>query len=239
MIRMPKFRSMVQHRMLINYRVDADVARTLVPEGMRPQLVNGYAVAGICHIVQSRLRPSWLAAPVGMGVEGTAHRISIEWDDETGTHAGVYIFERHTSSPFANLFGGFFAPGVHNRARITSAIGGEVMKLDLEAGQFSAHAEVVVADSFSSALFGDDLSVASNFFREGSVGWSPDRRGTLESVQIDTGAWTVVPGAARTIRSHYYDALPTAVLDHVFVLRDVEFHWSKPAYAAPSAAAFV
>lgn len=237
MIRMPRFRSMVKHRMLINYRVDAEVARTLVPEGVRPQLVNGSAVAGICHIVQKNLRPSWLGAPVGLRVEGTAHRIAVEWDDETGTHAGVYIFQRHTPSRFANLFGGFFAPGVHEHARITSSVGGDLMTLELGAERFSASAQIAIADEFRSELFGDDLRAASDFFRAGSIGWSPDRAGNLEAIQIETDAWTVAPTTPLHVASAFYDALPpgSATLDCVLVLRDVPFDWSVPAGGAPRA----
>lgn len=227
---------MVKHRMLINYRLDANFARTLVAEGMRPQLVNGYAVAGICHIVQNRLRPSWLGLPVGLAVEGTAHRIAVEWDDETGTHAGVYIFMRHTNSRFANLFGGFFAPGVHNRARIASSIGGEVVRLELSADGYAADAEVAIADEFHSVLFRDDLQAASNFFRAGSIGWSPDRHDRLEAVQIDSGQWTVSPATVLHLESAFYDALG-AELDNVIVLRDVPFDWSAPEISAPRAAA--
>jgi len=40
--------SVNERRLLVNYRVDPDVAATLLPAPLRPKLVNGWAVAGIC-----------------------------------------------------------------------------------------------------------------------------------------------------------------------------------------------
>ena len=233
MIRMPKFSSTVQHRMLINYRVDPVVARSLVPAGMRPQIVDGSAVAGICHIRQNRLRPAWLKVPVGLAAESSAHRIAVEWDDATGTHTGVYIAERHSSSRLAQLLGGRLVPGVQKRARFRSSTGGDLIHLELDSPATKVTADVELTDEFHSELWGDDLHAASEFFRCGSVGWSPSHEGTLEALQIDTDGWKVVPATALNVESSYFDARPagSAVLDCVLVLRDVPFGWSVPATA--------
>jgi len=46
----------------------------------RPQLVHGWAVAGICLIRLGRLRPSRVPSAVGLRSENAAHRIAVEWD---------------------------------------------------------------------------------------------------------------------------------------------------------------
>jgi hypothetical protein len=74
--------SVVERRLLVNYRVDPDTAASLVPPLMRPQLVGGWAVAGICLIRLGQVRPSWLPGWVGLRSESAAHRIAVEWDDK-------------------------------------------------------------------------------------------------------------------------------------------------------------
>ena len=49
------------------------------------------------------MRPGWFAPRVGLRSENVAHRIAVEWDEGSGTRAGVYIFGRHTSSLFPVL----------------------------------------------------------------------------------------------------------------------------------------
>ena len=235
MIRMPKFSSTVQHRMLINYRVDPVVARGLLPEGMRPQLVDGSAVAGICHIQQHSLRPAWLRLPLGLRAESSAHRIAVEWDDEAGTHSGVYVAERHSSSRLVRWAGGRLVPGVQKRAKFHCSTGGDLIHLQLDSPATQVSADVALSDRFESRLWHDDLAAASDFFRDGSVGWSPSHDGGLEALQIDTDSWKVVPADAIQVTSSYFDSLPagSAEIDCVLVLRNVPFDWSIPAVAAP------
>jgi hypothetical protein len=230
-----KFSSTVQHRMLINYRVDPVVARSLVPTGMRPQLVDGSAVAGICHIQQNQLRPAWLKLPIGLAAESSAHRIAVEWDDATGTHSGVYVAERHSSSPLVRLAGGRLVPGVQKRARFRSSTGGDLIHLELASPATQVTADVELTDDFHSELWGDDLHAASEFSRCASIGWSPSREGTLEALEIDAPGWNVVPATALRVESSYFDALPagSAVLDCVLVLRNVPFNWSIPERVEP------
>ena len=47
--------SVIERRLLVNYRVDPGVARSLLPAPLRPQVVNGWAVAGICLIRERRV----------------------------------------------------------------------------------------------------------------------------------------------------------------------------------------
>jgi hypothetical protein len=44
-MQLPEIQRVVEHRLLINYRVAPDVAARLLPQPFRPQLVRGWAVA--------------------------------------------------------------------------------------------------------------------------------------------------------------------------------------------------
>ena len=44
-MRPPTMSSVIERRLLVNYRVDPEVATSLLPAPLRPQLVNGWAVS--------------------------------------------------------------------------------------------------------------------------------------------------------------------------------------------------
>jgi uncharacterized protein YqjF (DUF2071 family) len=57
----PVIQGVIDRRLLLNYRVDADVVATLLPAPFRPKIHTGYAIVGICpwrrHHRSSRLEP--------------------------------------------------------------------------------------------------------------------------------------------------------------------------------------
>jgi len=108
--------SVIERRLLVNYRVDPTVAASLLPTPLRPQLVNGWAVAGICLIRLGRLRPGWIPGWAGMRTENAAHRVAVEWDAMGGRQSGVYIPRRDSNSAVTVLAGGRLFPGEHHRA---------------------------------------------------------------------------------------------------------------------------
>ncbi len=57
-MRVPTMQGVIERRLLINYRLDRDVAATMIPAPFQPQLVNGWAVDGICLIRLGQLRPA-------------------------------------------------------------------------------------------------------------------------------------------------------------------------------------
>jgi len=78
----------VERRLLVNYRADPETTARLVPAPLRPQQVNGWAVAGICLIRLGRLRPRHVPAVLGLRSENAAHRIAVEWDTPGGLATG-------------------------------------------------------------------------------------------------------------------------------------------------------
>ena len=102
-MRQPPLSSTVERRILVNYRVDPRAAADLLPAPLRPQLVRGYAVAGICLLRLGDVRPDWLPKAVGLRSENAAHRIAVEWDGPHGVETGVYIPRRDTASRLNTL----------------------------------------------------------------------------------------------------------------------------------------
>lgn len=228
--RAPNLAATIERRLLINYRLDPVVAQSLLPAALRPQLVDGSAVAGICLLRLGALRPTWFTPPVGWGAENAAHRIAVEWDDASGTHAGVYIPERHSASWLPVVVGGRFFPGVHKHATFAGAESSDRVQVTMTAADTRVRADVEITDDWASSLFAT-VTDASSFFQNGSVGWSPSHDGqSLEGLQLKTTKWRVEPGAAVSVESSFFDALPTgsAALDNVLVMRNVPIEWSAP-----------
>lgn len=227
---LPSLTAVIERRLLINYALDPSVAADLLPDGLRPQLVSGSAVAGVCLIRLADMRTPWMPRALGWGAENAAHRIAVEWDDEGGTRQGVYIPVRHSASWVPVAVGGRLFPGVHRHARFTGSETPNRIRVELSASDLRVSADVAVVSEWRSRLF-STVDDASAFFRAGSTGWSP-RRGSdgLDGLTLETEHWAVEPGRLLNVESSFFDALPegSARLDSVLVMREVPIVWSVP-----------
>jgi hypothetical protein len=227
---LPSLTAVIERRLLINYALDPSVAADLLPDGLRPQLVNGFAVAGVCLIRLGDMRAPWMPRALGWGAENAAHRIAVEWDDDGGTQQGVFIPVRHSASWLPVAVGGRLFPGVHRHARFVGSETANRIRVELAASDLRVSADVAVVSEWRSRLF-PTVDDASAFFRAGSTGWSP-RRGSaeLDGLTLETEQWKVEPGRLLNVESSFFDALPegSARLDSVLVMRDVPIQWGVP-----------
>lgn len=223
-------RAQVRRRLLVTYRVDPDVAQSLIPEPFRPQLVDGSAVAGVCMIGLHSIRPGWLRPHVGFRSENIAHRIAVEWSEYGETRTGVYILERHSSSILPVLVGGRLFPGVQKRGRVDLDESETRFRVQMSAPGTHVAVDVELGGAWTSTLF-PTVDTASTFYEHGSVGWSPKRNGAgAEPLQLTSPDWKVEPAHAISVQSSFFDALPagSAVLDSVVAMRDLPFFWDTP-----------
>ena len=112
----PTIKGIIDRRLLVNFRVDPLILSRVLPS-LRPQMVNGFGIAGICLIRLKGLHPTWLPSLPGWSSENAAHRIAVEWDRDGEVCRGVYIPRRDTDSRLAVGVGGRFFPGIHHHAR--------------------------------------------------------------------------------------------------------------------------
>ncbi len=95
----PAIRGIIRRRILLNYRVAPDSVQRVLPSNFRPKLVKGHAIAGICLIRLENVRPKGFPSFTGISSENSAHRIAVEWNDESGRlHEGVFVPRRDTDS---------------------------------------------------------------------------------------------------------------------------------------------
>ena len=159
-------RAQVRRRLLISYRVNPEVAQTLIPEPFRPQIVDGSAVAGVCMIGLQSVRPGWIRPRLGFRTENVAHRIAVEWDEGGVTRSGVYIVERHSSSLLPVLGGGRLFPGVQKRARFKLDETASRFRVTMSAPGTHVAVDVELGGPWNSSLF-PTVEDASSFHEHG------------------------------------------------------------------------
>lgn len=231
--------SEIQRRLLVNYRADPDVVSPLLPQGFRPQLVNGWSLVGICLIRLGDLRPYGLPASVGITTENAAHRVAVEWDSAQGVQYGVYVPRRDTASALTVLVGGRLFPGTHHRARFDVEETDDRVRVAYTSrdGSVAVDAEVVVAEKLNGSSLFRDLDEASVVFRGAPVGLSPRRDGRLETVALQTDAWAIEAADPVRVTSSFWDnrsrfPAGSVQLDSALRMRQVPVTWASQPFAA-------
>jgi hypothetical protein len=230
----PPLIGVVERRLLVNYRTDPDVTARLLPAPLRPVLVNGWAVAGICLIRLGHLRPRRVPAVFGLRSENAAHRIAVEWDTGAGPRQGVFIPRRDSGSRTNTVIGGRLFPGTHHRARFDVRETGTDIRVGFAAADPATGVDVHVRATgrwTGSELFAG-IGEASEFFRRGADGYSAtaDEHG-LDGLRLRTDRWSVEPVEVIEARSSFFDdrsRFPerTAVLDCALLMRDLLATWN-------------
>ncbi|GGV99054.1 hypothetical protein GCM10010230_24190 [Streptomyces narbonensis] len=225
----------------MNYRVAPDTAARLLPGPLRPQLVHGYAVAGICLLRLGSVRPDWAPKAFGLRSENAAHRIAVEWDGPGGVETGVYIPRRDTASRLNVWAGGRLFPGEHGRADFEVHETPDQVRVALATrdGDTRVDVTVEVSDELRDSELFADLAEASRFFRRGAKGFSATNSGChLDGMELSTDAWHVEAGRVRSAASSFFDdpdCFPSgsATLDCALIMRDVPVSWRPlPAMAS-------
>ncbi len=232
-MRLPTILGIIRRRILVNYRVDADVIQALLPSRFRPKLHNGHAVAGICLIRLEHIRPKMLPEIVGVSSENAAHRIAVVWDGENGvTQEGVFIPRRDTNSQINHLLGGKVFPGEHHQAtfKVTESESGIVLSMRSQDGDVAVEVAGRISEGLRSSIF-QSLSQASSFFESGSLGYSvTSDANRLDGLMLKTKEWRVEPLEVERVYSSYFadeSKFPKGSIefDHALIMRNIAHEW--------------
>jgi hypothetical protein len=230
---LPVIQGVIARRVLVNYRVRPDALRSLLPAPFEPKTVGGWAMAGICLIRLTELRPRGVPASLGFSSENAAHRIAVIWNTGGSVQEGVFVRRRDTSAWWNVLAGGQLFPGVHHRADFDVEEAGDRLRIQLKSRDGAT--QVVVAGSPakslpSASVFGS-ASEASRFFELGSRGYSPgQRKGQLEGLELRPRHWSAVPFDVTEVHSSFFESLDVfpagaAVFDNALLMRDIPHEW--------------
>lgn len=222
-------RGTIRHRLLVNYAADPEVVTPLLPPGLRPQLVRGQAVVGICVLCLRHLRPAGFPKAFGVSSDAAAHRIAVEWDGPTGPEVGVYVLRRDTAQRMPALVGGRLFPGVQARAVLHAEERRESLRVSYRtADALEVDVDVLPPGEWSSELFAEAAD-ASAFFERGACGFSADRRGCLEGIEMATDQWAAAPVSVTARSTFFEDATRfprgSVRLDSALLMRDVPVVW--------------
>ena len=200
----------VDRRLLLNFRVDPDIAGRLVPPPFRLNVSKGAAIAGICLIRLTELRPHGIPRAFGITTESAAHRFAVEWDTEDhddGGH-GVYIPRRETNSRLSVLLGGRAFPGEHHRARFDVSEDNRRFEIALQSADGSNRVSVTARPDHelpSHSIF-RDVEEASEFFRRDTLGYSRTREaGCYDGLELQAAQWHIDPLAVDDVTSSFFD----------------------------------
>ena len=232
-MRLPAISGIIDRRILANYRVDPTCMAAALPPPFRPQVVNGYAIGGICLIRLKQVRPKRLPVPWGIGSENAAHRIAVEWESNGQTMHGVYIPRRDTNSMLNAFAGGRIFPGIHHHARFAVAENGNRYSVTMTSDD--GHAKVAVSGSVvpeisDSSIF-DSLESASSFFELGSLGYSDTHaEGKFDGLELHCKSWHVESLDVDTIQSSYFEdpsRFPNGSVefDCALLMRNIVHEW--------------
>lgn len=240
---LPAVRGVIDRRILVNYRVDPDALDAVLPEPFEPLLVDDAGVGGICLIRLANLRPQPLPAAVGTTTENAAHRIAVEWEIDGERQQGVYVPRRDTSSRLATALGGHIFAGEYGYAAFEVAETDDRFSVRMESDD--ADAAVQVEAERSSALPDDSvfesLDHASEFFRRGSLGYSPgDGAETYDGVELCTDDWAMEPLAVDAVHSSFFEddmrfEANEVSFDSALLMRNIDHEWqTRESLCAPA-----
>ncbi|MFC7139347.1 DUF2071 domain-containing protein [Halosimplex aquaticum] len=234
MVRLPSLRGVIDRRILVNFRIEADALDAVLPDPFEPRTVDGYAIGGICLLRLTDVRPRGLPAFVGTRSENAAHRVGVEWADDGKRESGVYVPRRDSSS------------------RLTAAVGrrsfGEYYRADFDVderdgryavsmrsrdGETRMSVTASVADGIPADSVFDSVEEASAYHRRGAVGYSPAAGGAgdrFDGVELATDEWRVTPLSVEDVSASFFEderrfPADAVTFDNALLMRDIGHEW--------------
>ena len=231
-MRIPTIIGTIDRRILINYQADREVIEKFLPTQFRPKLVNGKAIVGICLIRLKNIRPKGLPFNIGISSENGAHRIAVEWTENGELKEGVYVPRRDTSSRLNSLAGGRVFPGIHNLAdfKVNESDGHYDIEFKSQDGT-SLSIKAQETNEWNKLSVFDNQDCASDFFKQGSVGYSPNKiQDTFDGLELKTKNWAVTPLTVSKVKSSFFenkDVFPDGAItfDNALLMRNIDHEW--------------
>ena len=226
---MKEVTGIIDHRILLNFRIDPEVMKKNLPSAFKPKLVQGNAIGGICQVSLSEMRAKGMPSILGTGSHNAAHRIAV--DSSQGE--GVYVTRRDTSSWLNTMSGGRVFPGVYSKANFDISVSGDLYSVKIENNKnnliMSIHAELV---SFlpEGSVFKSTEEV-SKFFMTGNIGWSSrSQSDQFDAIELTTDEWRMEPLKVHECFSAYFSNTSmfpkgSVEFDSAMIMRNLKHSW--------------
>ena len=233
-MRLPVICGLIRRRLLINFRITANIASRCLPAPFRVKLHSGYAIASISLIRLEEIRPAILPRYWGFTSENVAHRIAVTWDEPSGQHGdGVYIPHRATNSRLNHLTGGRIFPGEQSLADFTVSDDDSLITMSIRTrgGQMAINLRARETESWPASSCFSSLAESSLFFQTGSVGYSVTGDcSRFDGMRLESHSWNVRPLEIEHLESSFFDdrsIFPdgSITLDHALIMRNLPHEW--------------
>lgn len=226
-------RGIIERRLLINFRIEPGVARSLLPPGFEPVLLGGWAMGGVCLIRLKHIRPRGIPAGCGITSENAAHRIAVSWQEHGERREGVFISRRDTSSALQTFVGRRLFPGEHHLADFVVKESQGEFRLNMTSRDGCSSIDLLAhrATRLAATSIFASLAEASDFFARGSIGYSATATaGRYDGLELRTVRWAVEPVDVRLLKSSLFEdtaRFPNGSVrfDCALLMRNVEHEW--------------
>jgi hypothetical protein len=229
-MRLPTIHGFIDRRILVNFTADPEDVQKILPEKFRPKLVDGRAVVGICLIRLKKIKPKGFPNFLGVSSENGAHRIAVEWEMNGQKMEGVYIPRRDSSLMFNALVGGRLFPGRHHLTKFTVRETESTYHVSFTSKD-GTHITIDAqdADELPPGSVFKSLHTASEFFKAGAAGYSPNGK-TLDGLLLDTYNWTIRPLAVSNVKSSFFEndsifRKGSVKFDNALLMQNTEHEW--------------
>ncbi len=229
-MKIPIIKGIIERRVLVNFTVDPNIIKKIIPQPFQPKIYKGKSIVGICLIRLKHIRPKGLPSFLGISSENGAHRIAVEWTEHGETKEGVYVPRRDSSSWLNTLAGGSVFPGKHFHATF-----------DVKEHEEHYHIAFKSSDGTSISIDGhkteqlnansifENLDNASAFFEGGDVGYSPNGA-HYEGLKLKTFNWKVEPLRVTSVHSSFFEnesLFPkgSVQFDNALLMTEINHEW--------------
>ncbi len=232
-MRIPTLTGIIRRRFLLNFRIDPEVLKSFLPSPFRPRLYKGFGVGGLCLIRLEKLRPRFWPSSLGISSENAAHRFMVCWTKEGRESSGVFLPRRDTNSWFNHLAGGRVFPGQHHRASFAVSRKGDEFDFSMRSldGKVSVMFQGGVSANLPATSVFPSVTETSDFFEEGSLGYSPLKAEKgFDGIILKTRHWSVKPLRVERLFSSYFDDAQlfpkgSVEFDHALFMENIDHEW--------------
>ena len=232
-MKLPVLNGVIDRRILLNYKVLPGIAAKLLPSGLEPIVINGYASAGICLLRLKNIGVRGTPSCARISSENAAHRFLVRSTESGKVAYGVYIPRRDTDSVLNVVLAGqmFSWPHYHASFQTEESNGRYHVTMKSNDGHATVEVRARIAETFPSASMFRSLDDASATFCKSSTGLSPSRTGgKLKSIRLQTRTWQVKPLEVEHLYSSYFEdrtVFPEGSIqfDNGLLMEGIEHEW--------------
>lgn len=226
---MKEVTGIIDHRILLNFRIDPEVMNRNLPDEFTPKVVNGFAIGGICQVSLSKMRAKGLPSIVGMRSHNAAHRIAVN----SSQGEGVFVTRRDTNSWLNTMSGRRLFPGVYSKANFDVLVSGDLYSVRIEnkeKGVIMSICAEVAPELQDGSIFHTTEDV-SDFFKTGNIGWSSrEESSQFDAIELETTEWRMEPLKVRESFSASFSDTSrfpqdSVQFDSAMIMRNLQHSW--------------